>query len=251
MIVTFANLGRYGRLANQMYQIAGTIGVARRNGFDFGFPPWRNFDHAERFNSTEDIDVQKHFLNPLPLYAGPALPDRFVQWGYEEVNLDQSVSLSGHMQSFKFFDHCFEEVKFYLRMVEEPPLQPVCAIHLRLGDYDGNYHLRLGMNYYEAAMREFGSEQKFLVFSDDIPGARNLFGARAEYSEGRDYLQDLRLMKRCEHFIIGNSSYSAIAAVLGEAPGKRVIAPDPWFGAVAGITGRDIYNDDWKVIKHQ
>jgi hypothetical protein len=34
-------LGRSGRLGNQSFQLAVTIGTARNNGFDFVFPPWR------------------------------------------------------------------------------------------------------------------------------------------------------------------------------------------------------------------
>src|SRR5690349_5601346 len=120
MIVTFANLGKYGRLCNQMFQIASTIGIARRNRTDVGFPPWLNYDHRDRFGSNEDIDLDKYFVNPLPRYDGPVLPDYFVHWGYHDVTLKESVSLSGHMQSTRYFEHCIDEVKWYFRMVDEP-----------------------------------------------------------------------------------------------------------------------------------
>lgn len=257
-IVTFSSLGRYGRLANQMYQIAGTIGIARRNGFEFAFPEWKNYDHQEKFGFSEDINVQDYFVNSLPRYDGPALPDRFVHWGYHDVDLSESVSLSGHMQSFKYFAHCFEEVKHYFRMKEEAA-NDYCAIHLRLGDYDDAYHPRLGRSYYEPAMRLFPADQKFLVFSDDILAARRMIeeikifntGITVDYSMDRDYMADFRLMKTCRHFIIGNSTFSSMAAVLGEGEGKKVVAPRPWFGPkYTEITGEDIYNDDWIVINY-
>ena len=62
MIVTFSQLGRIGRLCNQAYQIASTIGIARRNGFDFAFPEWINHDHRDRFGSSEDVEIYKHFV---------------------------------------------------------------------------------------------------------------------------------------------------------------------------------------------
>jgi hypothetical protein len=249
-IITFNMLGRYGRLCNQMYQIAGVIGVARRNGFDFAFPEWKNYDHLERFGSSEDIDIQKHFVNPLPLYDGPTLPDHPVQWGYHDVKLERNVSLSGHFQSEKYFSHSIDEVKWYLRMKDEPPQNHYVAIHVRRGDYDDRYHPRIPESYYRSAMAEFPGA-KFLVFSDDIPACREMFGSGVEYSEG-DYLEDFRRMKRCRHFIIANSSYSAMAAVLGDSRDKQVIAPRPWFGpAYAQITGEDIYGADWKVINWQ
>lgn len=254
-IVTYHQLGRYGRFANQLFQIASTIGIARKNGFDFAFPEWKNYDHAERFGSNEDIDLQKYFENPLPVYGGPQLPDRFIHWGYNDVKLTSSCSLSGHMQSVKYFEHCLDEVRWYFRMKDEPGLLDFCAIHVRLGDYDGGYHPRLGLDYYAPAMKQMPKGTKFIVFTDDQVAAGRLFaeyGNGITFSEGKNYLEDFKLMKSCRHYIIGNSSYSAMAAILGEAKDKRVIAPAPWFGPkYTDITGKDIYCPDWTVINYE
>lgn len=261
-LVTFKSCGRYGRLANQMYSIAGCLGIARRNGMDFALTePWRNHD-GRNFEPDIDIDVYKRLVNPLPIYHGPDLPQRGIPWGYHDVVLTESADLLGHFQSQRFFEHCLDEVKWYMRMKDEGPIQDVVGLHLRYGDYgeqaspqhpDGNpYHPRMNMSYYGPAMAEF-SGAKFLVFSDDIPGARKLFGDSVEYSEGRDYLEDFKLMKRCRHFIIANSSFSAFAAVLGDAPDKKVVAPFPWFGGpyLETLDPKDIYNEDWQVIDYQ
>lgn len=250
-IVTFNQLGRYGRFCNGMFQIAGTIGIARKNGFDFAFPLFINHDHKNRFGSTEDIDLYKHFVHPLPVYNGPTLPELFIHWGYHDIKLKNSTSISGHLQSQRYFDHCLDEVKYWFEMHNEPRENDYCAIHCRYGDYDNAYHPILDESYYLPAMDEFGSRQKFLVFSDDIPVAKKIFGKGVEYSEGRNYIEDFKLMKACRHFIIGNSSYSAMAAILGNAEDKRVIAPSPWFGPkYTNITGQDIYNPEWKVIEY-
>lgn len=258
-IVTFKSLGSYGRLANQMFQIAGTIGVARRNGMDFAFPQWRNLDHKERFGSNEDIDVWKYFQNPLPAMPdGIQWKDRPVEWGYQDVRLGPgNWNLSGHFQSFKYFAHCFDEVKYYMRMKDEPGLQDYCAIHVRLGDYDGAYHPRLSIEYYSTAMQRMPEGTKFILFSDEPNTAMAMLHSfdhkfAIAYSGESSYIDDFKLMKSCRHFIIGNSSYSAMAAILGEAKDKRVIAPAPWFGPkYTNITGRDIYCDDWKVINYE
>ena len=44
-MVTFANLGRYGRLGNQMFQIASTIGIAKANGYEYAFPESVSYTH--------------------------------------------------------------------------------------------------------------------------------------------------------------------------------------------------------------
>ena len=259
-IVTFERLGRYGRFANQLFQIGGTIGIARRNGFNFGFPPWRN-DAALKFGQT-DLDVQARFENPLPLYRGPRLPEYFIPYGYKNVRLTRSVSLLGYLQSERYFSHCLDEVKFYFRMKQEPPRNDYCAIHWRAGDYGaaptkykpkGNAsHPRMTMRYYEPAMALFGA-QKFLVFSDDLEAAQDLFGSQVEYSEGLDYLDDFRLMKSCKHFIISNSSYSLMAAILGADPEKQVVGPSPWFGGEYAKTHdeSDILSPGWHVVDYE
>lgn len=216
---------------------------------DFAFPYWKNYDHAERFGSKEDIDLQKYFANPLPIYNGPRLPEYNVQWGYHDIKLRAGTSLSGHMQSLKYFEHCLDEVKWYFRMKDEYPQNDFIALHIRLGDYDGAYHPRLDKSYYQPALEHFPTYMKVLVFSDDTEAARKIFiGARFSFYDG-NYIDTFKMMKSCRHFIIGNSSYSAMAATLGEAKDKIAVAPDPWFGkAYTQITGKDIYNPGWRIV---
>lgn len=260
-VATFSRLGKLGRFANGAYQIAGTIGIARKNGLDPRFPLWRNHDGLN-FEGDIDIDVYKQFVNPLPLYDGPPLSHVGIAWGYHDVNVNHSVDLEGHFQSERYFAHCIDEVRWLMRMKDEPPANDYVAIHWRAGDYgpqaspqhpDGNsYHPRMALNYYDPAMALFPGA-KFLVFSDDIPAAREMFGDRVEYSEGRGYLDDFRLLKKCRHFIIANSSYSAFAAVLGDAKDKRVVAPYPWFGGpyLPQLDPADIYSEGWTIINYE
>lgn len=250
-VATFSRLGKMGRFANGAYQVAGTIGIARRNGLDPRFPLWRNHDGLN-FENNLDVDVYKRFVNQLPLYDGSPLRHVGIGWGYQDVRVNESVDLEGHFQSEKYFFQALDEIKWYMRMVNEGPLLDYVGIHWRAKDYstETGYHPRMTMGYYRPAMDLFHGA-KFLVFSDDIPAARQMFGDKVEYSEGRDYLEDFKVMKRCSHFIIANSSFSAFAAVLGDAPDKKVVAPRPWFGPVAGITGEDIYGSDWTVINWQ
>lgn len=259
---TFAQLGRLGRLANQVYQIAGTIGIARKNGMEPFFPIWRNYDHLERFASREDINVFEHFRNVLPIVTHTEpWQDRPVEWGYHDVTLPPgNWNIIGHLQSPKYFSHCIDEVRHYMEMYAEPKItQPYTAIHARRGDYDNKYHPVIPVEWYVNAIRHFPADNQFLVFSDDpcfisqFAEALEIHGigqyAKKMIQFRGDYLTSFALMKKCEHFIIGNSSYSAAAATLAEAKDKQVIAPKNWFGEVyAGITGDDIYCPDWKII---
>jgi len=274
---TFLELGRYGRFANQIFQIAGTIGIARKNGLEPVFPLWTNHDHKDRFGSKEDVDLWKHFINPLPV-----LPEGVtgyqtvnVQWGYHDLKLNsrQNWGISGHLQSYKYFSHCIEEVRKYMTMKNEFPRNKCVAMHVRRGDYDDKYHPRLSVEYYARATLEFPVDTTYHVFSDDIVAVHDEFVqyftrflTDITYAQGLeflkrrfrfvnydepmyDYIESFKLMKSCSGFIIGNSSYSAAAAMLSDAPGKKVVAPRNWFGqAYAGINANDIYCEDWIVI---
>lgn len=262
-IVTFSRLGRFGRFANGCYQIAATIGYARRNGFDFALPYWRNYD-GHNFEPDLDIDCQKEFVNPLPLYDGPSLPEWGVPFGWypDRFRLSHSVDLFGHFQASKYFEHVIDECRWYMTMKGEPPLNDYVGLHLRYGDYgeqpssqhpDGNpFHPRMNMTYYGPAMALFAG-RRFLVFSDDIPGAKLLFGDSVDYSEGKTYFDDFRALKRCHSFIVSNSSFSMFAALMANQDGKEIVAPSPWFGGAykGQLPEHDIYPSGCRVINYQ
>lgn len=252
-MITFAQLGRYGRLGNGMFQIASTIGIARRLGYQFAFPYWKNYDHKDRFGSAEDIDVQRHFLNPLPITDDPGkFPDYPIQWGYHGGYIPDNISLSGHMQSERYFKHCEQDIRHYFRFRKEFIQSDHCAIHVRLGDYDDAYHPRLGWEYYGKAMAEFPPDTKFLLFSDDVCTAKKIFPPHVSICTITDYIHDFKAMKSCKNFICGNSTYSWWASYLGEHPEKKVVMPSNWFGPAWGSNYKnmaaDIYPEKTIVI---
>src|SRR6185437_14949221 len=142
-LITFSALGKYGRFGNMLFQIAGTVGLAIKNGYAYAFPPVINHDHKDRFGSTEDINLQKYFVHKLP-QTSLQLPDFPIQWGYHpHLKVPDNVSISGHLQSEKYFNHCRGLIWQIFTMVDEPEQNDSIAIHWRLGDYDDLYHTRL------------------------------------------------------------------------------------------------------------
>lgn len=248
-MLTFRQLGRYGRFANGLFQIAGTIGIATKNGYQYAFPRWKNYDHRN-FNETEDIDVQKYFVNELPFAEDlDRFPERFFNWGFHGFSVPDNHSLVGHFQAPRYFAHCMDVIRHYFRMKDEPAQNEYVAVHFRGKDYyEGgeNYHPQCTKEYYDRAMGLFPGA-KFLVFTDDMEAAEKRFSG-VEYATG-DYIEDFRLMKRCKSFITANSSYSLMAALLGEHPEKNIVCPSLWFGAAAGgMNGNDCYPENAIVI---
>ena len=253
-MVTSTAIGRggLGRFGNQMFTIAGVIGIAMKSGHDFAFPHWKNYDNA--LFGGEVTDFEQVFENPLPRVNGEVFNEYGYFWGYRDIRLPQgNWSINAHLQSPKFFEHCIDEVRHYFRMKDEPEQNDYVAIHYRAGDYIDDpeaYHPRCSKEYYEQAMAMFPEGTDFWIFSDDKNAAFKIFGStKGETVYVNDYLGDFKEMKKCKHFIISNSSFSAMAAHLGEHPEKKVIAPKKWFGKQAnGLSSEDIYAKGWIII---
>lgn len=245
-MITYLKLGRYGRFGNQLFQIAGTIGIAKKFGYNFGFPEWKNYDHKERFNSDEDINIQDYFVNKLPGIDHVNYPEFPIKWGFHDIHVPDNVSLFGHMQSEKYFLHCKDLLKHYFqlkKLCDHNIKENDVCIHVRLGDYDGNYHTRLGLDYYMKAMKQFSGE--FHVFSDDPEKAYKIFRKNAKGILSNHYMIDFYLMCQFKNFIIGNSSYSWWPAWLH---GSKVVAPKNWFGPACKVKADDIYAKNWIIL---
>jgi hypothetical protein len=231
-MITFLDLGNYGRFGNQLWQIASTIGIATKNNHEYAFPAWQ---------------YQSFFKNKLPELYVYNINNVYKeqQFHYEDINLGiGDWNLQGYFQSYKYFNHCEDLIKKHF-FFPKLSLKGV-AIHVRRGDYldRSGYHSVQGMEYYEEAFKHFGKE-KFTVFSDDIQWCKENFkGNRFDFFEqnGNDFL-DFSYMSGFDKFIIANSSYSWWAAYLGE--GKEVIAPKKWFGPSGPQDFEDVYLPTW------
>lgn len=236
-MITALRLGHFGRFANQMFTIAGCIGIARRSGQVYGFPQWTNWEHRQH-SATEDIDVYRHLENPLPgIPEKMEFTDYGYFWGYEDIVLpDGNHSIDAHLQSEKFFEHCLPLIRETFTFTGEPPENEFVAVHYRAGDYgEGGsaLHPRCSKEYYRAAIEKFPGRD-FLVFSDDLNAARDIFddiGPKMRYAERSGYIDEFKLMKRCHSFITANSTFSLMAAILAGQPGKQIVCPRRWFAA--------------------
>lgn len=246
-MITSLAAGRLGRFANGAFMICSSIGVARRNGQDFAFNKWINWDAKERFVTTEDIEVYKYFNNPLPLLTGNESFQTYGYfWGYRHLDLQYgNWSIEAHMQSEKYFSHCIDEVRYYMTMSDEEDHDAI-ALHYRGGDYIDSsdaYHPRCPLTYYAEALQHVPKDMPIFLFSDSMEDAVRIIGklGRKYIPIDKDYLESFKIMKRCRHFITANSSYSLLAAILSNSPDKTVICPKVWFGPQAGLDTTDLY----------
>jgi hypothetical protein len=132
------------------------------------------------------------------------------------------------------------------------------AIHFRRADYvtdpkTASFHNCVSLGYYEQAidlMIQRIPGGVFFVFSDDIPWVREHFPKHVsnvcfvDFNGKNDGYQDLYLMKRCQHQILANSSFSWWGAWLNQNPEKVVVTPNRWF-ADSRLDTRDLFPSDW------
>lgn len=236
-MISFTQLGKQGRLGNQLWQIAATISAAKKYYLAPAFPQW---EHKQSFSVpdnyfTSNIQVTRTYQEPHFHYA--PIPN----W--------KNMDLSGYYQSPKYFEDNDRELKEMLtpnyHFDKEPGL---CSIHVRRGDYVNiqDCHPLMSMEYYHSAMEKSGCK-KFLIFSDDIGWCKKNFkGNMFEYSENNSPPVDLALMsKKCSSNIICNSSFSWWAAYLNDAPNKVVVAPKTWFGPKLKHDTKDLVPENW------
>lgn len=146
------------------------------------------------------------------------------------------IFLNGYWQD----EACFADAAETLRRELQPPATGDPTLETELRDTDSvfvhlrrvRYSPRLDADYYQrsisAAAESLGAP-RFEVFGDDPGWAREAldFGDRPVrfHDSSADELHDFRLMTRCRHAIVANSSFSWWAAWL-QAPGGRVWTPE-------------------------
>lgn len=238
-MITFSRLGHMGRLGNQIFQIASTIGIATKNSHNYVFPRWK---------------YQYGFETPLPSPQGYVRIFSDIKepsFSYSDIEIPENgvYDLVGYFQSAKYFEHCESLIKKYFTFCVKFPTKGHTSVHVRRGDYlwQEQNHPVLPMSFYEEAMSHF-SGTTFRIFSDDIEWCKKQywFGEKVLFSPyQKDEVADLSLMASCENHIIANSSFSWWGAYLGQNPDKKIIAPLQWFGHKLPHDTKDLIPKDW------
>jgi hypothetical protein len=106
--------------------------------------------------------------------------------------------------------------------------QPSLAVHARRVDYAR----KLGIEYYNHAISKMTQHEpglKIFYFSDDPDwceaSLQHIHGGTVVRHGQEGAIHDFRLMTRCDHFIIPNSTFSWWAAWLGEKEHSKIMLP--------------------------
>ena len=256
-MLSFNNIGKLGRLGNQMFQYAALCGISQKIGTSCCCP--------YRFVVDPPISISECF------YLGHALDhmNNKVDHTYREMNFfyddsfnliekNKSVDLYGYFQSEKYFSHCKDLIRNQFtfkkhitdsvdNFISETNLNMdnYISVHIRRGDYLNlqDYHPIQSSEYYIKSMEYFEGKD-FIIFSDDIDWCKQqpYFSKNNTVYSEMDEHQDLCLMSKCSGHIIANSSFSWWGAWLS---GNETIAPLKWFGLNGPKNWNDIYCENW------
>lgn len=276
-MISYKKIGHFGRLGNQMFQFASTVGIANASGRGFAFP----IENTEVPNVEDFKDgVMRNIYFDLPKFF-PQIQQTLLpiseintEWIFSEpyfhfcedtFSMPDKMDLHGYYQTEKYFEHCSDLIRGFFQFDSVIQTQAqnsfptflmdleYVSIHLRRGDYAAlqQFHPVMDANYYFDAMTEFmDGNYCFLIFSDDIPYCKELFGEQENivYIEGNSGEVDMCMMSMCHHNVIANSSFSWWGAWLNNNPNKKVVAPKKWFGPAYNHNTKDLYPQSW-IIK--
>ncbi|OUS41708.1 glycosyl transferase family 11-domain-containing protein [Ostreococcus tauri] len=254
-VVTFSRIGQEGRLGNQLFQIAATIGLAEAHGYSWGF--YNNLDRCAagrlfklhgNLNIHRVIDFKEHHQ----VFYNVTLP---------KVRKNNVISLSGYFQDYRYFNASLNTLDTYLRLPHElvslvqskvPEVRSKfsVALHVRRGDYTKLNELYnvLDSNYYLRALSLIeGRIDHVIIVSDDVSWCEENLASkiahRVVFSPFKDDLFDFVLLHLSEILVIANSSFSWWAAFLKHVRSTnktndasiRVFAPALWYNASGSL----------------
>jgi len=240
-MITFNQLGNYGRLGNQMFQYAFLFSLAKQKNYNFCIPP--NTDLEKCFNLSCPIN----YYSPTKKKHEPHF---YFDVKFPSDYLD-NCNYSGYFQTEKYFKCIKHELINEFKFKEEHKVNNkdysnIVSIHIRRENYVNNpHHTIADFSYLQFAKSQF-TGKTFLIFSDDIEWCKQ-HNIGDLYSTNTNHYQDLYEMTLCSGSIITNSSFSWWGAYL--TPKQKIIAPKKWFsGGLANTNWQDIYCEDWIII---
>ena len=182
------------------------------------------------------------------------------------IEAPSPLYLDGYWQSERYFAPIADQIRRdfavrtplageNLRVAEQIDAATAVSLHVRRGDYAADpvtreRHGLCPVSYYEKALAHVVGQvpdARLFVFSDDPDwAAQNLpvpdDAVLVRHNDASTNYEDMRLMSRCRHHIIANSSFSWWGAWLNASPEKIVVAPMRW---MADEPAPDVCPPDW------
>jgi hypothetical protein len=284
-VITFSQLGKYGRLGNQLFQYAALRSLSLQKGYECKIPnPAQMEWHGQKclldkFNIEAEYLKDGEYDNICFMYREPNIN----KFDKNFFHLGDGVDLLGFFQSTKYFN------KFKKQIIKEltPRAETVnrareyieskrsnncelVSVHLRMGDlidgtnpiYNDFYGDSINSEdsaygkYFNQAIKMFDDKNvKFLVFcggsrdnsKEDVSFMESL-DDRFVLCSSEDPLMDFTSITLCEHNICCHlTTFGWWAAFLNPNPNKIVTMPQNYFYDER-ITRESFFPDEWRLF---
>lgn len=256
----------YGRLGNQMFQIANCIAHAVRHQQPYAIP--RLTTHPNQWPS---------YFNHFPVSNIPIIDYaiyREESHAYHPVPRKEQICFDGYFQSYLYFwDQLQIVLDSFAAAFEFPQLDTInftghVSVHVRRGDYVelSAMHPPVTIDYIKKAVHHFANKgyTHFSIYSDDIEWCKQtltpdllnigenylqlIFHEPFKHDPIKNALFDMATMASHEHNIISNSTFSYWAAMMNRNPNKIVVTPalSNWFGpAYQNLSVKNLLPPGW------
>jgi hypothetical protein len=277
-MITFNEIGRYGRLGNQLFQVAILKVVSIKRGYDIILPKNVNLRNHHGQNC-----LLKNFKFKSITYGDPIIKYLFSEksdWNYDEdvFLIPDNTNFFGFFQNPKYYtpyqDDLIEEFQLIYEIenkidhILEKYKNHTVSLHVRRGDMtDGTNpsdakwandisENSIIINYYKKALTMIPEDSTIFLFTGGsrVTDNKNDYEwCRENFKDNRiifvDFLNDIEsfaLMKRCNYNITSFvSSFSWWASFLNK--NKNIIAPLNFYPS-RNISINDFYPTNWTLI---
>lgn len=204
-MITFLELGKLGRLGNQLFQYSALKSLALHNGYSAAIPQPNSRNWHGQNCLLNEFNIECTYISPetenivrhLKAYGEP----NHMEYDEKFFDIKDGTNLHGFFQSTLYFKHCEEQIKteltpkneymekaqkIILSIKEKFPEHEVVSIHLRRGDNTNGSNPSKELNemygktekldknsfygkYLASALQKFeGKKVKYLVFSGGL-----------------------------------------------------------------------------------
>lgn len=221
------------KLCNELFQYASCKGIARKLGYDFSliggsFAGHRLLNLKCSFGDIGKFNQQHFYHQP----DNKVCPEAFL--------IPDNTILLGYFQSDFYFEHISDEIKQDFKLeqtqkakeiLEQYPVDKYCYMHIRGQDYTTHARLWLLPKEYWLKsmenMRKINPDLQFLVFTDDVNYATELFKEENITCMRNNELTDMYCLSHAKYLIMANSSFSWWSMYLND-DAEFIIGPNNW-----------------------
>jgi hypothetical protein len=265
-------------LGNQLFKYATGLALSQKHGVSLKLEKhWfthqsnssvreyclNHFAISAEDASYEEIDEyinRDTFFHRLitPYYKRIRVYEKAARYDPNFSKIPSHAYILGYWQSWRYFHDYKSLLLKEFTIITEPEDKAIpylelvesgnsVGIHIRRGDYITNpsYNV-LSLDYYRSAaqyLQKRYQDLSWFIFSDDLEWAKQNvdFIENPVFVEGLNSIDDFRLLNKCKHNVIANSTYSWWAAYLKNNSDCIVIAPKQSFPSTSLYTLEDFY----------